>query len=103
MGLVPEASPFWRCTRASRMNLAGILPLIEDALGGGLPPPAAPSVIGVSDGAKACFLAVLSRRLAVPPPAAAGSTMTELRMLASPAGAACGVAGLQKVHSWQGK
>ncbi len=53
------------------MNLAGILPLIEDALDGGrlrepLPADAAPSIVGVSDGAKACFLAVLSRRLAVP-------------------------------------
>jgi transcription-repair coupling factor (superfamily II helicase) len=48
------------------MNLAGILPLIEDALGEGLRPPGAPSTVGVSDGAKACFLALLSRRLALP-------------------------------------
>ncbi len=48
------------------MNLAGILPLIEDALGGGLPPPDAPSTVGVSDGAKPCFLAALARQAQSP-------------------------------------
>src|SRR4030042_686212 len=62
MGLVPEASPFRRCTRHKHMNLAGILPLIEDALGRGLPPPGARSSVGVSDGAKPFFIAALARR-----------------------------------------
>jgi transcription-repair coupling factor (superfamily II helicase) len=52
------------------MNLAGILPLIEDALDGGrlksLPVAATPSTVGLPDGAKACFIAALVRQMEGP-------------------------------------